>query len=74
MSSADKICKQFGPRSGSELFDPERIFLKKLILKKNQQTTKKRAKLPSRQRVKLLEQYLVWLSVYLLPNVEVILY
>ena len=33
MSSADNICKQFGPRSGSKLFDtggfPERIFLKK---------------------------------------------
>ena len=53
MLSADNLCKQFGPRSGSKLFDTLMVFLKeflkKLILKKNQQTTKKHKKSPSRQ-------------------------
>ena len=61
VSSADNLYKQFGPRSGptkcracsgSKLFDTLVVFLeffsKKIILKKNQQTTKKHAKLPSR--------------------------
>ena len=65
VSSADDLCKQFGPISGptkcwaqfgSNLFDTLKVFLKefskKLILKKNQLTTKKYAKFPSRQRVK----------------------
>ena len=42
-------------RSGSKLFDTLMVFLKevleKLDFKKNQQTTKKHAKLPGRQRV-----------------------
>ena len=57
--------EQFGPRSGptklwacsrSRLFDTLIVFLKEFFEKsdlKNQQTTKKHEKLPSRQRVKL---------------------
>ena len=45
-------------RSGSKLFDTDGIpeekkILKKLILKKNQVTTKKHVKLPSMQRIKI---------------------
>ena len=44
MSSADSFCKQFGPRSGSEMFDILMVFLKEFFKKvdfeKNQQTTK----------------------------------
>ena len=66
MSSADNFCKQFGPRSGltkhrpwseSILFDNMLVFLTKLfenVLLKNQQKTKKHAKLTSMQRVKFL--------------------
>ena len=58
VSSADNLGKQFGPRSGptrsgSKLFDILMVFLKeffqKVNLEKNQQTTKKEEKLPSRQ-------------------------
>ena len=67
MSSADNLCAQFGPRSGlhkvgpdldsgSKLFDTSMIFLKEFFEKddfeKNQQTTKKHAKLPRMQRIK----------------------
>ena len=65
---ADNLCKQFGFRSGptkcrawsgSKLFDTLMVLLKeffeKVEFEKNQQTTKKHAKLPSRQRVGLLE-------------------
>ena len=58
MSSADNLCKQFGPRSGatkcrawsgSKLFDTLMVFLKeffeKVAFEKSQQTTKKHAKL-----------------------------
>ena len=64
VSSADDLCKQIGPRSGptkcrawswSKLFDTLMVFLKeffeKVQIEKNQQTTKKHEKLPSRQRV-----------------------
>ena len=63
MSFADNFCKQFGPRlgptqcrawSGSKLFDTliafQKEFFEKLGFEKNQLTTKKHAKLPSRQR------------------------
>ena len=63
-STADNLSKKFGPRlvltkclarSGSKLYDNLMVFLKaffvKLLLKKNQKTTKKQTKLPSRQRV-----------------------
>ena len=62
VSSTDNICKQFGLRSGptkcrawsgSKLFDTLMVFLKEFFKKadseKNQQTTKKHEKLPSRQ-------------------------
>ena len=52
VSSADNLFKQFGPRSGSH---SDGIFLKEFFendLEKNQPTTKKKAKLPSRQRFK----------------------
>ena len=62
VSSADNLCKQFGTRSrpteplvwpGTKCLTlwwySWKNFSKKLILKKNQQTTKKHAKLPSRQ-------------------------
>ena len=62
--SADNLCKQFGPRSDptscrsgydSKLFDIMKVLLKEFFAKvdfeKNQQTTKKHAKLPSRHRV-----------------------
>ena len=65
VSSADNFGKQFGPRSGptnrrawsgSKLFDILMVFLKEFFQKvnfeKNQQTTKKHEKLPSRQWVK----------------------
>ena len=61
---ANNFCKQFGPRSGptecgawsgSNLFDAQMVFLKEFFEKadfeKNQQTAKKREKLPRRQRV-----------------------
>ena len=57
--SAGNFRKQFEPRSGptkcrawsgSKLFDTLMVFLK-ISFEKNQQTTKKHAKLPSRQRV-----------------------
>ena len=45
LSSADNLCKQFGPRSGFKRFDtdsvPERIFEKVNFEKKSQQMTKK---------------------------------
>ena len=45
VSSADNLGKQFGPRSGSKLFDTLMVFLKeffqKLILKKNPAENKK---------------------------------
>ena len=63
--SAVNLGKQFGPRSGptnrrawsgSKLFDILMVFLKEFFQKvnfeKNQQTTKKREKLPSMQWVK----------------------
>ena len=67
VSSADNLCKQFGPRSGltkrrawsgSNLFDTQMVFLNEFFKNKwfwkNQQTTKKHAKLPPRgQRVNL---------------------
>ena len=75
VSSADNLCKQFGPRSGptkcrawsgSKLFDilkciPERFFPKSWF-EKNQQTTKKNAILPRRQRVtgKTMWKHLFW--------------
>ena len=42
VSSADNLCKHFGPRSGPDS-NPEGIFLKKLILKKisRRQNTRK---------------------------------
>ena len=53
MTSADNLCKQFGPRSGFKLFDTLMVILKELFEKvdfeKNQQTTKKHGKLNSRQ-------------------------
>ena len=64
VSSADKFCKQFGPRSGltksqalsgSKLFDTLMVllkeFFKKVDFEKNQQTTKIPQKIPRRQRV-----------------------
>ena len=64
VSSADNFFKQFRTRSGrtecrawsgSKLFDTLMVFLKeffeKVDFEKNQQTTKKHEKLPSRQRV-----------------------
>ena len=33
VSSADNLCKQFGPRSGSKLFDTLIVFLKEFFLK-----------------------------------------
>ena len=59
MSPADNLSKQFGPRGlyrpDLDHSDgiPERIFRKKLILKKNQQTTKVHEKFPRVQRVNL---------------------
>ena len=45
LSSADNFCKQFGPRSGSKLFDTPMVFLKEFFKKvdfeKKHQTTKK---------------------------------
>ena len=62
VSSADKLCKQFGLRSSFKLFDTLVVFLniyffeKKVDFErkrlKNLQTTKRHDKLPSRQRVK----------------------
>ena len=65
VSPADNLCKQFGPRSGPtkcqawsgyKLFDTLMVLLKEFFenvdFEKNQQTEKKRALLPSRQRVK----------------------
>ena len=62
MSSADSVCKQFGPRSGPterrsrsgpKPFIPEIIFLKRLILKKKSaDDNKSMKKIPSMQRVK----------------------
>ena len=54
MQIADSLCKQFGLRSGStsKLFDTLMVVLKeffrKIDFEKNQRTTKKLAKLPSR--------------------------
>ena len=31
VQSADNLCKQFGPRSGSKLFDTDGIFLKEIF-------------------------------------------
>ena len=50
MSFADNLCKQFGLRlRPTKLFDflIVKNFLKKLILEKNQQETKKLAKYPT---------------------------
>ena len=50
VSSVDSLCKQFGPISGSKLFDTQMVFLKefvvKVILKKinRQQKTRKEGK------------------------------
>ena len=65
MTSADTLCKQFGLRSGltecqtwsgSKLFNTncitKRIFWKRLLWKKNQQTAKNHEKFLSMQRVK----------------------
>ena len=45
LSSADELCKQFGPRSGpTELFDALMVLLKELsekLILKNRQITKK---------------------------------
>ena len=82
VSSADNFCKQFRSRSGltkcqawsgSKLFDTLIKYLKeffqKIDFEKNQQTTKKHAKLPSRQSVKVPTMtalwYHSWLSVKL---------
>ena len=59
VSSTDNFRKQLGPRSN--LFDTNMLFLKgflkKLILKKNRQTTKKKyEKFPKMQRVNNLEK------------------
>ena len=61
MSSADKFCKQFGPRSGpTRCWDPNCLTLrwsswkkkkKKLILKINQQTTKSMKNFPLSNKV-----------------------
>ena len=66
MSSADNLCKQFGPRSGwtkhwawsgFKLFDTLIVFLTDFLdnvnFEKKQQIAKKPAKLPSIQRVEL---------------------
>ena len=68
VSSADNFCKQFGPRSdltkrracsGFKLFDTPVVFLKfffeNVDFEKNQQTTRKYAKLSSRKRVKNMD-------------------
>ena len=34
MSSADNVCKQFGPRSGSKAFDISIVLLKEFLLEK----------------------------------------
>ena len=58
MSSADNLCKQFGPKSGPELFDTMKLLLKeffekKIILKKSADDNKiMKNKLPSMQTVK----------------------
>ena len=67
VSSADDLCKQFGPRSGptkcrawsgSKLFDTLMIFLKEFFKKvnfeKNQQTAKKHAKSPKCCKLKVV--------------------
>ena len=72
VTSADNLGKQFGPRSGptsrrawsgSKLFDILMVFLKEFFQKnnfeKNQQTTKKHEKLPSRQWVNQVWLYLL---------------
>ena len=55
LSSANNLCKQFGPRSGSILFDTLMVFMKEFFKKvdfeKNHKKTKKHEKLPSKQRV-----------------------
>ena len=60
VSSADNICEQFGPRSGSKLFDTLMVFLKEFFetfdFEKNQQTTTKRENFPRRQRVKFIQK------------------
>ena len=66
VSSADNLCKPFGPRSGRteclarsecKLFDTLIVFLKEFFQKvdfeKKSADNKKHAKLPSRQSVKL---------------------
>ena len=54
-NSLDPDQAQLGARSGSKLFDTLMAFLKefyeKVYFEKNQQTTKRHAKLPSRQSV-----------------------
>ena len=52
--SADNICKEFGPRSGSELFATLIVILKeflkkKMILKNNQTDDQKHEKFPRRR-------------------------
>ena len=64
VSSADNLCKQFGPRSGRmfciKLFDTLMVFLKnknifnKVDFEKHQQTTRKHSKFTSRQIVESL--------------------
>ena len=55
MSSTDHLCKQFGPRSGSKLYDTLIVFLKDFMKKVNipQVSTQqqKHEKLTSMQRV-----------------------
>ena len=72
VSSAYNLCKQFGPRSGLTNVEPDldpncfdtlmvflKEFLKKVDFEKNRHTTKKYAKIPSRQRVILTLVYTV---------------
>ena len=56
VSSADNFCKQFGSRSGSDLFDTQLVFLKEyfeeVYFEKNQQTTKKHGNFPGDNELK----------------------
>ena len=65
--SADNLCKQFGPRPELTVWIqtdwhpecvPERVFLKKLILKKISRWQQRHEKLHSMQRVKNFHTYL----------------
>ena len=51
VSSSDNICKQFGPRSGSKVFDTLVVFLKHFFFEKNDH--EKRADGKKREQLEL---------------------